>query len=178
MKVCTIDRLADIPRIIALDEDLPCAACSDPVRDMARANLNGFCHWWLSDAMRRTWKVHTVIDGFKSETQPSMDAIFKFLPSVKAKPVAAFLILCQHAEAKKYPHYQLQAWNGSKPNAVRVWPRLMAEWDQRTGALREKGKKSIALEPDLPEADRRTLGAAIGTVVQGFHRACIGVRAR
>jgi hypothetical protein len=157
-----------IQALLALDKVENCALCDRKSIDRARDAIRALVWWWLSDTHRSLWRVKTVVEG-----RPT-GASFKIECPGRQLLLPVFLVMCQHWERKKLPHYQLQVPHGSLGEGLedagikqRV-ERLIETCDRETEKFREPGAKSIALQVMPALSDWAEILVSITKLVVGL----------
>ena len=158
----------DVRALLDLDRPDNCLLC-DP-ESMARAKdvIEALCRWWLSETQRSLWHVPTVVEG-----RPTR-ASFKIACDGRPNRLPVFLVMCQHGERKKLPHYQLQVPHGSLGEGIndaaireRV-EALVTACDRETERFREPDAKSIALHSERSLSDWMAVLESITRLVVGL----------
>lgn len=159
-------------KLAALDRPQDCKLCGAAGSNVAIENMRVLSEWWLSPAQRTTWNVETLIQGLQAPDKPSMDAVFKIATPLRRKPIPIFLVICQHQEDKKLPHYQLQAPTGDIKKSLKDLAReitlLYNQCDGKTSPFRAKDQKSISLHERLTSSELQTIQSALSAFVVGI----------
>lgn len=159
-------------KLAGLDRPHGCKVCDADDTNVAIENMRVLGEWWLSPAQRTAWNVETLIQGRQAPDRPSMDAVFKISTASRPEPIPIFLIICQHREGKKLPHYQLQAPTGDIKKSLRDLEReitpLYNQCDAATSHFSVKGQKSISLHERLISPELEVIQSSLSVFVVGI----------
>jgi hypothetical protein len=155
-----------------LDRSHGCRLCGGDDLKIAIENMRVLSEWWLSPAQRTALNVETLIQGRQAPDRPSMDAVFKISTPLRRQPIPIFLVICQHQEDKKLPHYQLQAPTGDIKKSLRDLEREIAplynQCDVETSQFHPKGQKSISLHERLTSSELETIQWSLSAFIVGI----------
>jgi hypothetical protein len=181
-KVVEVKAQKDVQALLALDEPGACTLCGPADTKAALGALEGLAVWWVSDTQRLLWQVQTLIEGRRGDAG-ICSASFKIIVPDRPLPLPVALVLGQHWEGKRLPHYQLQVPHGDLGKgiedaglAARV-AALKQSAERETAVYRAVGVKSIALQGPWPLAEWVALQDAVARIVVGLRALRRGVDA-